>query len=414
MSDPMLFWKTTLKSGLEVWYQYREMDWFACRLVVMAGHLQDPPGQEGTAHLLEHHLSAGTEGMPRMSRVELDRWLDDRQFSVELGRTGLFETSFGGKTFAEKGCDLLRFLSDFVFRPALDGDLEHDREIVRAERIERRSSRGLKIEDALQKAVFRGHRRATATGLPEDAVLDGLTGDDLRRFHRRWYGPANAKLIVVGGLNMADTIEINRLENIFPTERRPELRIAARPEPAECAVPDPLEDEFPAESMRKARSVRIEYLWCFPPVKKYVDVLARNALRQALHERLREELRATYHVSVSTDAEPDCTLFAVSTEVTPGKVGLARAAIETALAHPRALLTRLPEIRQCIAFEMRMADLNVAGVLRRAEEQIVNHGCTRSLRDIAQAFERTTDEEVAAFIEERLGLDRAYVRLIHD
>ena len=173
-------------------------------LVVDAGGLLDPDGEEGTAHFLEHMLFNGTE---RFSKNELDQVLRD------------FGTDFGPDLNAYTSPDETVYILDFHLDDpeALDTaftvlsqwasaatilpeDVEEERGIILDEYRLRDESASGRISNFLDAIYYRGtvYEGMLIGGSQESNST--VTAEDLREFYDTWYRPENMAVVVVGDL----------------------------------------------------------------------------------------------------------------------------------------------------------------------------------------------------------------------
>lgn len=407
--DPMSFTTHVLTSGLRLFYQHRPLPFTACKLAVHAGNRHDPPGKEELMHLLEHLLSAGTKGRPKMSLIELERWIRDQRFYCELGETHLDYCAYGGKSANERIEALLRFLHGLTLEPTLDSDLEKERDIIRREREEAASPEERETEKVRRRAVYGAHRMASVDAWAEDDVLDGLTLDDAREAHARFYDPANMTLVAVGGAD--EDAFVRAVSGIFGTGRRGFVP-TPRPEPMAFGIPEPREYRQAKEG--RVTKVEVRYLWHLPPGGRIPLIMARNALTDALLDRIREKLRVSYSVSVDDMTCADHRIVTVTTQVTPKKVDAARAIIEATMAEADAIAAELPSRKEEYRLALEFLELDADETVERGLSAAVLAGRTRSVADLLAALDATTEADVAALMKEHLAPGRAFVELVEE
>lgn len=394
------------KSGLRVFHRHVNLPWTAATIFVNVGHRDDPLGKEGCAHLLEHQINSGTETLPRMTPTEFRQWFEDRHFLVNQGSTDIDFTTFGGRCTNEIFGTMLQFLNDFVRRPRLDSNLEHDRAIVRAERIDMIHPRRREANKIRYRAVFGNHRIATVDGLPKDSVLNGLTMDDIRRMHRDFYDLPNMVLVTLGGIS---TTELEQLvEQIF-VQSRPDFIARPRPEPIVFSPPNPTEfhSRIPEG---KVGSVKINYSWFGSPSDAFARALMRICLSDVLLDSVREQARLTYHISARTSRSLDYQETRILTEVTPEKVDETRALIENILRDPDLLVRILPEKQSHAAWQIPLEDQSPTRELRCAIDDIAFGDEPVSSLERAEQFARLTSDEVLREFS-MLDPNRAYVEI---
>ena len=407
MNDPMFFEKFELSSGLKVFFQRRNIGWFGSELVVNVGQRYDPPGKEELSHLLEHCLASGTQGLPKMTLPEYQRWVDGQEFDFDFGVTGLDFTAYGGKAPSGRLDDYFAFLSTYALRPALDGGIDHERAIIRAERREKSSPRARKIERRRLRALFGGHRLASAQGWASDKVLAGLTLDDVRRHHRRYYQPANMKLVVAGGLDI-DAL-LKALERMFGGYRDPNWIPYVLP-PVEFRRPRPSEyhSKLPGGN---PDSVIIQYYWCLPPGEKALVTLARNGLMELAEARVRERLRLAYGVDADTSFYQDHAILALKTEVAPKMVAKTRAALDAAIGEVDALVEGLPRLIEGFRRGLNFLEFPTATAIDVAAVSAVSAEPRTTLETMADV-QAVTADEFRRFFEFRVNPGLAYVEMV--
>ncbi|HEX8910148.1 MAG TPA: pitrilysin family protein [Anaeromyxobacteraceae bacterium] len=178
----------------------------AVRLVLSAGAALDPPRGHGLANLVAQVARRGTA---RRTGREIDDTVES--LGSELG-AGADEdaTYFGLSAPAEFLPELLDVVVDLATGPTFPA-----REW---ERIRRREVAGLAhmldepgavADRAMVEAVYRGH----PYGHPTDgraAHLAALQRRDAVAFHRRWFTPAAATLVVVGAVQPEEALRLCR------------------------------------------------------------------------------------------------------------------------------------------------------------------------------------------------------------
>ncbi len=200
----------TLDNGLTYYLRSNDSpaDRVVMRLVVNAGAVLDPPGQEGSAHFLEHMLFNGTE---KFSKLELRQAL--RDLGVEFG------PDLNAYTSADETVYMLDFqlddpealdlaftvLSEWASAATIDpAEVEAERGIVLDEyRLIDQSANGWigNFLDAIYSSgtVYEG----MLLGGSEESN-SSITAAQLRDFYETWYRPDNMALVVVGDLPVAD------------------------------------------------------------------------------------------------------------------------------------------------------------------------------------------------------------------
>lgn len=162
----------------------------------LTGSMDEPVGQSGMSHFLEHLMFRGTQRFP------------DGEFDAILAQKGGMNNAFTSEDFtvytdyvvAAGLADALCLESDRFANLAIDEDLFlTEREVVLEERSLRVDSNPLgKVYEQLQKAAFPDHPYGhPVIGWKEDLL--NLTIDDLRRHFDRSVEPSKLLVVVAGG-----------------------------------------------------------------------------------------------------------------------------------------------------------------------------------------------------------------------
>ncbi len=164
------------------------------------GAADEPPGQSGIAHFLEHLMFRGTT---THADGEFDRLV-----SANGGRHNAF-TSWDYtayfQTIAADRLDLVMQLeADRMVNLVLDAELvEAERQVVTEERRERVDNQpGGRLSEQMYAALYLNH----PYGVPIigwEHEIAALTLDEIEAFYRRWYVPNNAVLVVAGDIDAA-------------------------------------------------------------------------------------------------------------------------------------------------------------------------------------------------------------------
>ena len=167
---------------------------------VRVGSVDEVDGTSGVAHALEHMMFKGT------------KQVKPGEFSRRIAALGGQENAFTTRDYtgyyqqlpATRLEEAMKLESDrFANNQWADVEFQREIEVVKEERRMRTEDqpRGL-LREQQSAAVFNAspyHR--PIVGWMSD--LDAMTPDDVRDFHRRWYTPANAAIVVAGDVDVA-------------------------------------------------------------------------------------------------------------------------------------------------------------------------------------------------------------------
>ncbi len=203
----------------------------ASALFYRVGAAEDPPGASGTAHLLEHLMFEGSANAP------------DGGYDTLLAAVGGTNNAWTDHDLTvytaqvpPQALELLLFLeSDRMawLGQGLDPeDLTNQKDVVRNERLGDQADDHAWSAYALSAALWPpGHPyHRPVLGTPED--LAGASAEVLLDWHRSWYTPDNAVLVLVGDLDIEATLKAT--EKAFaevPGRSRPPARPAVEVPP---------------------------------------------------------------------------------------------------------------------------------------------------------------------------------------
>lgn len=409
------FVSRTLSSGLEVHSLKRSVPWVRLALSVEhAGHYFDPLGKEGAAHLLEHVLHSGTKGYVYREFHQLRDWLEEQPFSLVQATTYMECMRFLFIVDALRAEEGLTFLRDFVCRPSFCEDLERDREIVRRERVQNAPvPRAASITSARAHAFgLQKHRSHTATGLPQDDVLNAITLDDIQVLHSQFFHPRNMILIAVGGMGDADLDAV--LERVFEKSVEPRML------PLMFDVPPPQlpkkrEDRFGPQGEGVVTCHHVTYEWLIPRSSIEASILARNVLHRVLLEEVREKRQLAYHVNVSSVSscyKPDS--FLISCSVKPEQESVVRSLIEEIVDDVPRLLETIPLVTKNAGKDLLFMERNAFDAIGRAYTDLEVYGRIKTLSGRIQSVIQMKREDVEEMIRRHLDPANAYIRVVQD
>jgi zinc protease len=246
-------------------------------LWVRAGSLEEVDGTSGVAHVLEHMMFKGTR--------EVKAGEFSRRVAALGGRENAFTnrdtTGYYQQIPAGKLEEVMKLEADrFANNQWPDEELKREIEVVKEERRLRTedSPRGL-LWEALNATVFQASPyRRPVVGWMSD--LEAMTAQDVREFHRRWYLPANAAVVVAGDV---DPAQVRRLAEKYYG------RIPARAVPARKPRIEPqqaglrrIEYKAPADQAYVALAFKVPQLASFDPGTENDDALALTVLAAVL------------------------------------------------------------------------------------------------------------------------------------
>ncbi|MBU3650388.1 MAG: insulinase family protein, partial [Limnohabitans sp.] len=221
-------------------------------LWVRVGSMDEVDGTSGVAHVLEHMLFKGT---PSVAAGE---------FSRRVAALGGRENAFTSKDYtgyfqqipAHRLPDVMKLEADrFANNRWPDAEFRKELEVVKEERRLRTddSPRALLFEQLEAAQYVASPYRRPIIGWMED--LDTLEPNDARAFYRQWYVPANATVVVVGDVQVAQVRQwAQRFYGSIPARAVPARK--PREEPPQRGLRR-LEVKAPAEQAYVAMAFKV-------------------------------------------------------------------------------------------------------------------------------------------------------------
>ena len=252
----------TLKNGMQLIVQPDHRAPTAVHMVwVRAGSMDEVDGTTGVAHVLEHMMFKGT------------RSLAPGEFSRRVAALGGRENAFTSRDYtgyyqqipANRLEDVMKLEADrFAHNHWPDAEFEKEIEVVKEERRLRTEDqpRAMLAEQLFAATFTASPYRRPIVGWMSD--LDALTAEDVRAFHRQWYSPTNAVVVVAGDVDVAAVRALaEKYYGRLPARALPVRK--PRTEPAQqglrrIAVKAPAEQAYVALAFRAPSLRRVEQL----------------------------------------------------------------------------------------------------------------------------------------------------------
>lgn len=260
------------------------------------GSGRETPGRTGFAHLFEHLMFEGSKNVPEGA---FDRWLEavggDNNGSTSNDRTNYWENAPANALevplFLES--DRMGFLVDAMSPQKVDGQ----RDVVKNERRQGVENQPYgRVEDLLPPALFPNDHPYSWPVIGSMADLSAASYQDVVDFFRKWYGPANASLVVAGDV---DAKEVRRLAEKWFAD-------VPRSEPVEPYAPRPvvLREEKRLVLEDEVQLPRLYLAWVTPPsyapgdaALDAVAAVLASGKNSRLYERLVYDLQVAQDVT---------------------------------------------------------------------------------------------------------------------
>ncbi|MCW5260709.1 insulinase family protein [Verminephrobacter eiseniae] len=252
----------TLANGMQLIVQPDHRAPTAVHMVwVRVGSMDEVDGSSGLAHALEHMMFKGSKTVP------------PGEFSRRVAALGGRENAFTARDYtgyyqqipAQHLQEVMRLEADrFANNDWPDAEFRKEIEVVKEERRLRTEDqpRALLIEQLFAATFNASPYRRPVVGWMSD--LDAMTPDDVRAFHRQWYQPGNAAVVVVGDVDVAQVRALaEKYYGSLPAHALPVRK--PRTEPAQpglrrIAVKAPAEQAYVALAFRVPGLARLQNL----------------------------------------------------------------------------------------------------------------------------------------------------------
>jgi predicted Zn-dependent peptidase len=161
---------------------------------VGVGARDEPDELSGASHFLEHLLFKGSV---ERSAQAIARAVDRVGGDMNAFTAKEYTAFYSRLPAAAMGLGL-EILGDVLTRPALrDDDVESERQVILEELAMDEDSPDDVVFRLLAARLFVDHPLGRST-VGERATVEGITPDQIRRFHEQWYRAANMVVAVVG------------------------------------------------------------------------------------------------------------------------------------------------------------------------------------------------------------------------
>ena len=252
----------TLANGMQLIVQPDHRAPTAVHMVwLRVGSMDEVDGTSGVAHVLEHMMFKGSKTVA------------PGDFSRRVAALGGRENAFTSRDYtgyyqqipAQKLEDVMRLESDrFANMHWPDEEFKKEIEVVKEERRLRTEDqpRALLAEQLFATTFNASPYRRPVVGWMSD--LDAMTPADVRAFHRQWYTPTNAVVVVAGDVQVD---KVRALAEMYygslPAHAVPERKPRTEPEQRglrRIAVKAPAEQAYVALAFRVPSLTRVQDL----------------------------------------------------------------------------------------------------------------------------------------------------------
>lgn len=313
-------------SGLTIIAEQMPIEAVNFSLWIPIGSAVETDDINGMAHFLEHMVFKGTQALAPGAfehQVEQCGGMTNAMTSQDY-------TCFYINTAPQDFKAIAPLQMDLVLNAAIpDAEFEQERQVVLEEiRRSKDNIRRCVFAQAMALAFDRLPYRRPVLGPAE--VIETLTAEQMRQFHRQWYAPSNLTAVVVGNLpveEMLETLE-QQLDSFGANTAKPLLT---------PLLPEPYFTQAQHQEIQDDRltEARLMLLWRVPGIQEHLQTYALDVLARILGagrtSRLVKDLRETRglvtHIGVSNMTHVAQGLFWVSAHLPAENIDVVKVAI---------------------------------------------------------------------------------------
>jgi zinc protease len=328
-----------LPNGLTVIAEQMPLDVVNLSLWLRVGSAVESDAINGMAHFLEHMIFKGTQ---QIQCGEFERRVEERGAFTNAA-TSQDYTKYYVTTAPQDFAALAPLQIQMVMAPRLsDEDFERERPVILEEIRRADDNPGRRTYRHTMELVFDclPYRRPV---LGPVAVVEGLTAQQMREFHRTWYQPQNMTAVAVGNLpveTLITTVAAGFEQAMAQRQAASEVATVDSIEQFKPLLPRDLEPPFATvrrvvhhdQALTQARLVMT---WRVPGIAHLddtygLDILASvlgRGLTSRLVRDLQEERKLVTSISCSNMTLAHQGVFMVSARLSPQHLSTVEAAI---------------------------------------------------------------------------------------
>ncbi|MCL2925151.1 MAG: insulinase family protein [Trichodesmium sp. MAG_R04] len=306
-----------LDNGLTVIHQYIS----ATPVVVVdvwvkAGARQEPDSWSGMAHFLEHMIFKGTK---KLGPGIFDQIIENRG-GISNAATSHDYAHFFITTAAEYIEEIVPALAELLLQASIPAsEFVTEREVVVEEIRQSQDCPDNLGFQALMENVYQDHPYGRSV-MGKEALLREREVDEMRCFHRYHYQPENMAVVIVGGVEQTQVIElVSKAFEQFSEKccDCPQVEIKA-----EALITEVRRQEI---HLLRLEQGRLTMAWIGPGVEKLDDTYGLDLLSVLLAEgrssrlvrELREDLGLVQGIGSDFFLQQDSSLFTISAILDP-------------------------------------------------------------------------------------------------
>ena len=277
---------------------------------VKAGATLEPDSWSGMAHFLEHMIFKGTDAI---APVEFDQIIENRG-GVANAVTSHDYAHFYVTAAADYLAETTPTLAELLLRASIpDSEFDRERDVVLEEIRQAQDDPDWVGFQAMMETVYQRHPyRRSVLGTEE--LLMSRTPHEMRCFHRSHYQPENMTVVIVGGVEEAQAMDLTSQAFGEFSDRWECPKLVAEAEP-------PLVEMRRQELyLPRLEQARLMMAWTGPGVAQLesacgldlLSVLLAHGRSSRLVRELREELQWVQAIESSFSLQRESSLFTIS------------------------------------------------------------------------------------------------------
>lgn len=193
-----------LDNGLTIVAEQMPVEAINLNVWLNVGSINEANEINGMAHFLEHMVFKGT---PKLESGEFERAIEERGATTNAATSQEY-THYYITTAPKDFADLAPLQLEVVLNPNIaDRPFERERLVVLEEIRRSQDNPGRRTYTRAMETCFqRLPYRRPVLGLAD--IIENLSSEQMRGFHRHWYAPDNMTAAVVGNLPVEELLEI--------------------------------------------------------------------------------------------------------------------------------------------------------------------------------------------------------------
>lgn len=377
-------------------------------LVPYGARYEQWPQKAGLAHFLEHLFFKGNAAFP--TAKELDAYIEDVGGNLNAW-TGFEATFFNGAAGLDECHRLFRvqsqqLLTSFFSEESIAGE----KDIVIGEIRDYQDDPETFVSVALLKLIYGTHPLSRYPLGTKESVA-ALTRDDIQKTVYRWYRLTNFVHIVVGGLAPEATLKL--VDEHYRTTDTSGIYPVKNPEPVMPGAPE-IFIERNLDAAHISLGAAFNTYEC-PKLRTHLSVFAMMLDAGAsfpLFQEVREKRGLCYRIKANIDHQSDASAFTIDLTTDPSKAKEAVEVIFEVIESAGSDSALLERTKTCYRGALAFSYESTSRVIDRAANQVISYGKPLSYREIVEAVNAVTIDNIRYLVDTCLTRDKFHVAIL--